>query len=164
MESWSEQRGVRLNFIEPAKPVQNAFVESLVGESRTPFGATTARKLTSRHFRSWCEERETQVIHIRPRRPMPNGHVESFNGRLRTSAKTQTGFAICRTLGPRSRPGETSTIANDPTAFGLSLRSRSSLRDGARLRRRRSMHLSVHTRDPQPGLTKPTSTGREERM
>jgi len=34
MESWSEQRGVRLNFIEPGKPVQNAFVESFNGRLR----------------------------------------------------------------------------------------------------------------------------------
>jgi putative transposase len=34
MESWSEQYGVRLNFIEPGKPVQNAFVESFNGRLR----------------------------------------------------------------------------------------------------------------------------------
>ena len=34
MESWSEQRGVRLNFIEPGKPVQNAFIESFNGRLR----------------------------------------------------------------------------------------------------------------------------------
>src|ERR1041384_8315525 len=34
MESWSEQRGVRLKFIEPGKPVQNAFIESFNGRLR----------------------------------------------------------------------------------------------------------------------------------
>jgi putative transposase len=29
IENWSEQRQVRLQFIEPGKPVQNAFAESL---------------------------------------------------------------------------------------------------------------------------------------
>jgi len=34
MFDWSEQTGVRLRFIEPGKPVQNAFVESLNGKLR----------------------------------------------------------------------------------------------------------------------------------
>ena len=33
---WSERRGVRLRFIEPGKPVQNAFVESFNGRFRDP--------------------------------------------------------------------------------------------------------------------------------
>ena len=34
MEAWSEQRRVRLEFIEPGKPIQNAFVESFNGRLR----------------------------------------------------------------------------------------------------------------------------------
>ena len=34
MFDWSEQTGVRLRFIEPGKPVQNAFVESFNGKLR----------------------------------------------------------------------------------------------------------------------------------
>ena len=34
MFEWSERTGVRLRFIEPGKPVQNAFVESLNGKLR----------------------------------------------------------------------------------------------------------------------------------
>jgi putative transposase len=34
MFNWSERTGVRLRFIEPGKPVQNAFVESLNGRMR----------------------------------------------------------------------------------------------------------------------------------
>ena len=34
MFDWSERTGVRLRFIEPGKPVQNAFVESLHGKLR----------------------------------------------------------------------------------------------------------------------------------
>ena len=36
MFDWSERTGVRLRFIEPGKPVQNAFVESLNGKLRVP--------------------------------------------------------------------------------------------------------------------------------
>jgi putative transposase len=34
MFDWSERTGVRLRFIEPGQPVQNAFVESLNGKLR----------------------------------------------------------------------------------------------------------------------------------
>lgn len=34
MFEWSEKTGVRLRFIEPGKPVQNAFVESFNGKFR----------------------------------------------------------------------------------------------------------------------------------
>ena len=34
MFDWSERTGVRLRFIEPGKPVQNAFVESFNGKLR----------------------------------------------------------------------------------------------------------------------------------
>ncbi len=34
MFDWSERTGVRLRFIEPGKPIQNAFVESLNGKLR----------------------------------------------------------------------------------------------------------------------------------
>ncbi len=34
MFEWSERTGVRLRFIEPGKPVQNAFIESFNGKFR----------------------------------------------------------------------------------------------------------------------------------
>jgi len=34
LDQWAHQRGVRLNFIQPGKPVQNAFVESFNGKFR----------------------------------------------------------------------------------------------------------------------------------
>jgi putative transposase len=34
LAAWSEQRGIRLEFIEPGKPVQNAYVESFNGRLR----------------------------------------------------------------------------------------------------------------------------------
>jgi putative transposase len=34
LEAWSEQRKVRLEFIEPGKPIQNAVVESFNGRMR----------------------------------------------------------------------------------------------------------------------------------
>jgi len=33
-EVWAYQRGVKLHFIEPGKPIQNAFVESFNGKMR----------------------------------------------------------------------------------------------------------------------------------
>jgi putative transposase len=51
MFDWSERTGVRLRFIEPGKPVQNAFVESLNGKLRDEC-------LNLHWFRSWRHARE----------------------------------------------------------------------------------------------------------
>lgn len=37
MQLWQQRHGVRLNFIEPGKPIQNAFVESFNGRLRDEF-------------------------------------------------------------------------------------------------------------------------------
>ena len=37
LAAWSEERGVRLEFIQPGKPVQNAFIESFNGRLRDEF-------------------------------------------------------------------------------------------------------------------------------
>jgi transposase InsO family protein len=34
VDQWAYERGVRLRFIEPGKPVQNAFIESFIGRLR----------------------------------------------------------------------------------------------------------------------------------
>jgi putative transposase len=34
LTAWSEERGVRLEFIQPGKPVQNAYIESFNGRLR----------------------------------------------------------------------------------------------------------------------------------
>jgi len=34
LAAWSEERGVRLEFIQPGKPVQNAYIESFNGRLR----------------------------------------------------------------------------------------------------------------------------------
>ena len=34
LDAWAYQRGVKLHFIEPGKPVQNAFIESFNGKFR----------------------------------------------------------------------------------------------------------------------------------
>ena len=51
MSDWSERTGVRLRFIEPGKPVQNAFVESLNGKLRD-------ERLNLHWFRSLRHARE----------------------------------------------------------------------------------------------------------
>jgi len=37
LPAWSEERGVRLEFIQPGKPVQNAYAESFNGRLREEF-------------------------------------------------------------------------------------------------------------------------------
>jgi putative transposase len=52
LDEWAHRNGVRLNFIEPGKPVQNAFVESFNGKFRDEC-------LNERWFTSLADARQT---------------------------------------------------------------------------------------------------------
>jgi len=34
LDAWSNQRGIKLHFIDPGRPMQNAFIESFNGKFR----------------------------------------------------------------------------------------------------------------------------------
>jgi len=66
LAAWSEQRGVRLEFIQPGKPVQNAFVESFNGRLRDE--CLNANWFTSlsdarRKIESWRQDYNHQRPH-----------------------------------------------------------------------------------------------------
>ena len=73
LAAWSEERGVRLEFIQPGKPVQNAFVESFNGRLRDE--CLNANWFTSlsdarRKIESWRqdynEQRPRSSLHYLP--------------------------------------------------------------------------------------------------
>ena len=60
LAAWSAERGVRLEFIQPGKPVQNAFVESFNGRLRDEcLNAQLVHQfVTPRVGQSWVEDQE----------------------------------------------------------------------------------------------------------
>lgn len=84
MFDWSERTGVRLRFIEPGKPVQNAFVESFNGRFRDEcLNQSWFRSL--RHAR---EEIEAWRIHYNTERPHSALGYQSPTEFLQTRAGT----------------------------------------------------------------------------
>jgi putative transposase len=92
LDVWAYQQGVKLHFIEPGKPVQNAFIESFNGKMRDEC-------LNEHWFLSLGEARETMEAwrrdynEVRPHSSLGNRTPQEFTG---------AGAA----LPPPSRPGE----------------------------------------------------------
>lgn len=66
LAAWSEERGVRLEFIQPGKPVQNAYVESFNGRLRDEcLNANWFTSLTDarRKIESWRQDYNQQRPH-----------------------------------------------------------------------------------------------------
>ena len=72
MFGWSERTGVRLRFIEPGKPVQNAFVESFNGKLRDEC-------LNLHWFRSLRHARD-EIAAWRAATTMPNARIRRLDG------------------------------------------------------------------------------------
>ena len=96
LEQWAYERGVKLQFIEPGKPIQNAFIES--------FNSRLREECLNEHvFVSLDDPRgkiERWRIEYNRERPHSNvGHLraEEF------AAKNQASSAIARTAWPANR-------------------------------------------------------------
>ena len=80
LDAWAYQRGVRLHFIEPGKPVQNAFIESFNGKMRDEC-------LNEHWFMSLREARETieawrrDYNEVRPHSALGNRTPQEFTAR-----------------------------------------------------------------------------------
>jgi putative transposase len=55
LDEWASRRGVKLNFIRPGKPIENAFVESFIGRLRDE-GLNTNWFMSLKHARSFIED------------------------------------------------------------------------------------------------------------
>jgi putative transposase len=83
LDMWAYERGVRLHFIEPGKPVQNAFVESFNGKMRDEC-------LNEHWFGSLAEARQTIELwrrdynEVRPHSALGNRTPQEFATRAAT--------------------------------------------------------------------------------
>lgn len=83
LDVWAYQRGVKLHFIDPGKPIQNAFIESFNGKMRDEC-------LNEHWFRSLSEARQTieawrrDYNEVRPHSSLGNRTPQEFTARAAT--------------------------------------------------------------------------------
>jgi putative transposase len=83
LDVWAYERGVKLHFIQPGKPIQNAFVESFNGKMRDEC-------LNEHWFRSLSEARQTieawrrDYNEVRPHSSLANRTPQEFTARAAT--------------------------------------------------------------------------------
>jgi putative transposase len=83
LDVWAYERGVRLHFIEPGKPIQNAFIESFNGKMRDEC-------LNEHWFRTLSEARQTieawrrDYNEVRPHSSLGNRTPQEFTARAAT--------------------------------------------------------------------------------
>jgi len=83
LDVWAYERGVRLHFIEPGKPIQNAFIESFNGKMRDEC-------LNEHWFRTLKEARQTieawrrDYNEVRPHSSLGNRTPQEFTARAAT--------------------------------------------------------------------------------
>lgn len=83
LDVWAYERGVQLHFIQPGKPIQNAFIESFNGKMRDEC-------LNEHWFRSLSEARQTieawrrDYNEVRPHSSLGNRTPQEFTARAAT--------------------------------------------------------------------------------
>jgi len=65
MDEWAHRRGVKLNFIRPGKPIENAYAESFNGRLRDEC-LNTNRFISLKHARDVIEEWRKDYNEVRP--------------------------------------------------------------------------------------------------
>ena len=83
LDVWAYQRGVKLHFIDPGKPIENAFIESFNGKMRDEC-------LNEHWFRTLSEARQTieawrkDYNEVRPHSSLSNRTPQEFTARAAT--------------------------------------------------------------------------------
>src|SRR5271155_4993262 len=122
LDQWAYDNGVRLQFIEPGKPIQNAHIES--------FNARLREECLNEHVfvslddaRSKIEKWRLDYNRERPHSSLGNLTPEEF------AAKNQMSSASARTAWPAAEPELAGAVQRAPTSdpklssFSATLRS-----------------------------------------
>ena len=82
-DQWADTRGIKINFIQPGKPVQNCYVESFNGRMRD--------ELLNQHWWRTLDEAQRAIAayredynHVRPHSALGNQTPEEFASALRS--------------------------------------------------------------------------------
>ena len=103
LDVWAYERGVKLHFIEPGKPIQNAFIESFNGKMRDEC-------LNEHWFGSLSEARQTieawrrDYNEVRPHSSLGNRTPEEFTARAATLRSPTAPFEPPRREEQRQKP------------------------------------------------------------
>jgi transposase InsO family protein len=95
LDVWAYERGVKLHFIEPGKPIQNAFIESFNGKMRDEC-------LNEHWFRTLGEARQTieawrrDYNEVRPHSSLGNQTPQEFTARAATLRSPTAPFELPR--------------------------------------------------------------------
>ncbi|OVE75303.1 hypothetical protein BVX97_05080 [bacterium E08(2017)] len=84
LDTWAYERGVKLQYIEPGKPVQNAYVESFNGRVRDECLNEQWFK-NMRHAREVIEQWRTDYNTLRPHTALGNLAPEEYASRLKSA-------------------------------------------------------------------------------
>jgi putative transposase len=100
LDIWAYERGVKLHFIDPGKPIQNAFIESFNGKMRDEC-------LNEHWFRTLSEARQTieawrkDYNEVRPHSSLGNRTPQEFTARAATLRSPTAPFELPRREGQR---------------------------------------------------------------
>jgi putative transposase len=104
LDAWAYRNGVRLHFIEPGKPVQNAFIESFNGRFRDE--CLNQHWFTSLpQAREIIEEWRQDYNHVRPHSSLGDLPPSLF-AELKTRSESPTLLQEVNTTTPSPKPRE----------------------------------------------------------
>jgi putative transposase len=95
LDVWADQRGIKLHFIDPGNPIQNAFIESFNGKMRDEC-------LNEHWFRTLNEARQTieawrrDYNEVRPHSSLSNRTPQEFTARAATLRSPTAPFELPR--------------------------------------------------------------------
>ena len=106
LDAWAYRRGVKLHFIRPGKPVENAYVESFNGKFRDE--CLNEHWFTSlAHARDVIEGWRQDYNEVRPHSSLGNATPAEFARRARTELRSPTApFALSATHANQRRLSE----------------------------------------------------------
>jgi putative transposase len=97
LDEWAYRKGVKLNFIRPGKPIENAFAESFIGRLRDEC-LNTNWFISLKHARDIIEEWRRDYNEVRP-----HGSLKGFTPKEYAEMTAETLFYGVANSGVRSR-------------------------------------------------------------
>ena len=126
LAAWSEERGVRLEFIQPGKPVQNAYVESFNGRLRDEClnanwftSLQDARRKVEAWRRDYNQQRPHSSLNYLPPEEFARNRAETGYESKSSTSLVEQGDSNAVPLPHTPSPLQTNTEFNRKLSVGL---------------------------------------------